>query len=259
MKSASHRPKVPSDGFAREATAFSEAIDDTPSNALTACAGWRAHELTAHLVAAGIELAHNLEAYAEHRPVPATRGFQEREAPYRILADAKLRAKLPRSIARAARALDAVLVSEPDAVVAWTGRRMVVNTFLTHLRSEFALHRWDLVGDDELSEKLLAQPELTDHAVEVLGRALVTRGVASVPIGFRAVIASPGSLDVVALSDEGGVRLTRADQPYSPDVVGDPAARLLVLWGRRPNDPRRLQAAAGAPKLHQLQRLLAGY
>ena len=52
-------------------------------------------------------------------------------------------------------ALDAVLNLQPDAVVPWTGREMVVATFITHTRSELALHRWDLVGDDDVSAVLL--------------------------------------------------------------------------------------------------------
>lgn len=251
--------EAPSSGFAAEATAFFEAIDDTSPDSLSACAGWTAHEISAHIAAAATELARNLEAYGEHRPVPATRGFEEREAPYRSLADEELRMELPRSITRAAKALDAVLVAEPGAVVPWTGRHMVVKTFVTHLRSEFALHRWDLLGDDETSWRLLAQPELTDHAVEVLGRVLVSRGMKAVPAGFRAVIASPGSSDVVALADEDGARLTRGGEPAEPSIVGDAGARLLMLWGRRPNDPRRLQATQGAQVLDRLQRFLAGY
>ncbi|MHB1088314.1 MAG: hypothetical protein ACYC19_06075 [Acidimicrobiales bacterium] len=68
----------------------------------------------------------------------------------------RLRTQLPISIERAAVALDAVLNSQPDAVVTWTGREMVVATFITHTRSELALHRWALVGDDDVSAVLLA-------------------------------------------------------------------------------------------------------
>ena len=37
------------------------------------------------------------------------------------------------------------------------------------MRSEFALRRWDVAGDDEISLQLLSQPELTHHAIDVLG------------------------------------------------------------------------------------------
>ena len=37
-----------------------------------------------------------------------------------------------------------------------------------HSRSEAAIHRWDVAGSDAVSDELLSQPELTDHAVGVL-------------------------------------------------------------------------------------------
>ena len=203
-------------------------MEVTPPDALTGCEKWRAHEVAAHLVAGAVEIALNLEAYGEGQTAPATRGFEEREAPYRAMGDADLRAVLPRSIERVAEALDAVLSAEPDAVVPWTGRQMVVATFVTHLRSELAIHRFDLVGDDETGTKLLGQPELTDHAVAVLGRALVARGAAAAPAGFAAVIAAPGASDLAVVVDRDGPRLERSDARLEPVVVGDPAARLLL-------------------------------
>ena len=249
----------PSDGFAVEAAAFLEALEATAPDALTGCALWRAHELAAHLGAGALEIALNLEACGEGRPVPATRGFEEREAPYRAMEDAALRAALPRAIERVAEVLDTVLGAEPDAVVPWTGRQMVVGSFVTHLRSELALHRFDLVGDDETSQSLLGQSELTDHAVTVLGRALLARGAASAPSGFSAVIAAPGASDLAVVVDGDGPRLERSDADLEPAVIGDPAARLLLLWGRQPGDPRRLAAPGGVEVLATLRSLLAGY
>ncbi len=249
----------PSEGFATEVEAFLEALEGTSPDALTACAQWRAHDVAAHLGGGAVEVALNLEAYAEGRPVPATRGFEEREAPFRAMADSALRAALPRSIERVAAALDTVLAAEPDAVVPWSGRQMVVATFVTHLRSEFALHRFDLVGDDETSIALLAQPELTDHAVSVLGRALVARGAGSVMPNFTAVIAAPDARDVVVVVDGDGPRLERSDASLEPAVVGDSAARLLLLWGRQPGDPRRLAAPGGTEVLAAVRSLLVGY
>jgi len=249
----------PFDGFAVEAAAFLEALEVTPPDALTGCAQWRAHEVAAHLGAGAVEIALNLEAYGEGRPVPATRGFEKREAPYRSMEDAELRSELPHCLERVAAALDAVLGAEPDAVVPWTGRQMVVATFVTHLRSELALHRFDLVGDDETSRSLLGQPELTDHAVAVLGRALVARGATAAPAHFAAVIAAPGASDLAVVVDGDGPRLQRSDARLEPAVVGDPAARLLLLWGRQPGDPRRLVAPGGVKVLGTLRSLLAGY
>jgi len=252
----------PSDGLQLEAGAFLEAVESSPPDALTGCSLWRVHEVVAHLGAGAVEIAKNLEAYGEGKPVPATKGFEEREAPYRAMEDAELRALLPRAIERVAAALDAVLTAEPDAVVPWTGRQMVVATFVTHLRSEFALHRFDLVGDDEISQSLLGQPELTDHAVTVLGRALLARGTGSAsepPVGFTAAIGAPDTRDVVVVIDSDGARLERSDADPNVAVIGDAAARLLLLWGRQPGDPRRLSAPGGVEVLAGLRSLLAGY
>jgi hypothetical protein len=207
-----------SGGFSLAAGAFLEALEETPPDALTGCALWRAHEVVAHLDAGLIEIARHLEAAAEGRPIPTTRGFEEREAPYRAMEDRALRADLLRSIGRVAAALDAVLERDPAAVVPWTGRQMRVASFVTHLRSEFALHRFDLVGDDQTGRELLGQPELTDHAVAVLGRALLARGANRVAAGFSAVIAAPGS---------------------GPVVVGDPELSLEASpsGGRHVHDP----------------------
>ncbi|WP_276970832.1 maleylpyruvate isomerase N-terminal domain-containing protein [Ferrimicrobium acidiphilum] len=253
------RNPSPSNNLAYEATAFLEALGDTAPDALTMCSLWRAHEVAAHLAAGALEIALNLEAYGDGRPIPVTRGFDEREMPFRAMDDPRLRVELQSNIGRVGKALDAVLSLDPNAVVPWTGRQMVVATFVTHLRSEFALHRFDLVGEDSTSTSLLGQPELTDHAVDVLGRALLARGAGSAPADFRAVLAAPGASQVTIVVDEGGPRLERNDTPLEPEVTGDPAARLLLLWGRHPADPRRLEAPGGADTLGVLRSLLAGY
>jgi hypothetical protein len=254
---------LPSAGMDREADAFFAALEQTAPDACCACAGWTAHELVAHLVAVAIEVALNLEAYGEGRQVPATRSFEEREAPWRANDAAMVRRALPGALVRMGAALDAVLRQDPDAVVPWTGRQMVVATFVTHLRSELALHRFDLVGDDEVGMLLLSQPELTTHAVSVLGRPLLARGSASHPgLGdaVRLTLAAPGEPDVVVVADATGAHLELADTGSSePTVTSDPAARLLVIWGRRPGDPRRVRAPGGAAMLGRLQGLLAGY
>ena len=250
---------TPSTSFKCEANAFLAALERTSPDAITACSGWTAHEIVAHLAAAGIEVALNLEAYGEGRSIPSTRGFEEREAPFREMNDHLLRLELPKSIARMSSALDAVLSNEPDAVVPWTGRQMVVKTFLTHLRSEFAIHRFDLIGDDEITKELLAQPDLTNHAVTVLGKALLLRASNPESRAFRATIASPGASDVAVVVDAEGSRLIHAEDLSEPSVIGDQAARLLFLWGREPGDPSRLKAPGGPDVLRRLQTLLAGY
>lgn len=252
-------PEKPSAALVAEASAFFAAVDTCPPGSTTSCHGWTAHEIVAHLTAAALEVSLTLEAHNEGRPVPATRGFEEREAPYRAMEDGRLRRELPRCLDRVGKALDAVLIAQPDAVVPWTGRQMVVRTFIPHVRSELTLHRWDLVGDDDTGTVLLAQEALTDHAVVVLGRALVARGAQSVDHELRITIGAENTDNVVAIIDSDGARLERASTNGEPAVDADPAARLLLLWGRRPADPRRINALGGAHSLTQLQDLLAGY
>ena len=55
-----------------------------------------------------------------------------------------------------------------------------------------------------------------------------------------------------------GPRLERSEARLKPTVVGDPAARLLLLWGRQCGDPRRLVAPGGVEAL-ATRSLLAGY
>ena len=51
---------------------------------------------------------------------------------------------------RALVALEA-LADTDDPAFEFTGRRFTIAQLLTHTRSESALHRWDIVGDDDIS------------------------------------------------------------------------------------------------------------
>src|SRR5438874_1973944 len=77
-----------------EATALLLTLADTAPDAPTACVGWAAHELVAHLAAGAAEMAALVEDVAAGRPSRPTQGFAEREAPFRALADEELRARL---------------------------------------------------------------------------------------------------------------------------------------------------------------------
>src|SRR5262249_28337346 len=70
--------------------AFGKALGSMDPEGPTRCAGWTVHELTAHLAAGSAELADliELELGSGSRP---TRDFDDREAPYRALAPARLR------------------------------------------------------------------------------------------------------------------------------------------------------------------------
>src|SRR5450432_3787274 len=87
----------------------------TPARRLTACRGWTAHELVAHLAAGAAEEADIIEAHfaGEHRP---TRGFEDREPPFRVLADVDLRDRLVVEVARLTVALEKLARDGTDRV-----------------------------------------------------------------------------------------------------------------------------------------------
>jgi hypothetical protein len=57
---------------------------------------------------------------------------------------------------------------------------------------------------------------------------------------------------------QAGLELTssEADEPW---VELDPAARTLVIWGRRPDQRGRFRSHVSEPELRRLQALLSGY
>jgi hypothetical protein len=219
----------------------------TPPHRLTACRGWTAHELVAHLAAGAAEEADIIEAHfaGETRP---TRNFEEREPPYRALPDADLRDRLVAEAARLAVGLEKLSQGGDDRV-AFTGREMSAADFANHSRSECSLHRWDLVGRDDVGWTMLSQPSLTKHAVGVLS-AMSTLPEAPVnrvhadERDVRVIMRSAPHDDVVVTIAD--ATLTLGLQPMSdiaPDVELDAAARLLLLWGRRePSAPIDLHA-----------------
>jgi len=245
-----------------EAEAFLDARQHTAPEVVSACEGWTAHEVTAHLAAACAEVTRHLQPYLHGEQVPATRILEEREPPYRALDDAALLARLETEDATMRAHIGQVLAADPDAVIPWTGRQMAVAKFLPHLRNEFAIHRWDFVGDDEMSSRLLAQPELTSHAVGVLGQILLRRGRQHDPApdeDFHVRLRSGDSdLRVVVQAGQAYLQQTdeQADEPY---VELDPAARTLFIWGRRPDGRGRIRSHLRQPALARLQALLSGY
>jgi hypothetical protein len=246
-----------------EAEAFLDARQHTAPEVVSACEGWTAHEVTAHLAAAAAEITRHLEPYLQGEAVPETRTFEEREPPYRAMGDASLRRRLEAEEHRMRSIIEQVLAQEPDAVIPWTGRRMAVAKFLPHMRNEFAVHRWDFVGDDETSTELLGQPELTEHAVTVLGRLLLVRGAEQDPFpgqDFCVRLRAEQGHDVVLVVEDGRPRLELAgDDTDDPHIELDPAARTLLIWGRRPDQRGRVRSHVDEPTLRRLQALLSGY
>ena len=256
----------------REAQAFLDARRHIGPDQVSACAGFTAHEVTAHLTAIFTEVTGHLRPYLEGQPIPATRTFEEREPPFRALDDAALLDRFDTEERAFRELVDQVLAGEPDAVIPWTGRRMAVAAFPTHLRNELTLHRWDLVGDDDIGDGLLAQPELTVHSVGVLGEILVRRGREHDPEPDRELhvrLRTPGTpdlaLDLDGPSDSeagrAGLRVcAEDDRPEdAPRLELDAAARVLVIWGRRPARPGRVHSLVDQPTLARVHALLSGY
>lgn len=123
------------------------------------------------------------------------------------------------------------------------------------------MHRWDVVGEDETGVELLAQPDLTEHAVGVLGEILLRAGRRGDPRpddDFDVHLRSPRARAVRVRVLDGRAALELTDEHDRPHVDLDAAARTLVIWGRRPG-PGRMRSHLTRPDLTRLQTLLGGY
>jgi len=246
-----------------EALAFFETIDAADPSALSACDGWTAHDVAAHVAGIAVEVNRHLAPHLEGDAVPTTRSFEEREAPLRALDHAELLRRLEAEETQMRALVTEALAQDPEAVIPWTGRQMAVATFIAHLRNEHAIHRWDMVGDDEVSVALLGQPALTKHSVAVLGEILLRAGRTHDPepdAPFAARLHVAGRTDLVVLVDDGVALLQWATgASEEPGVVMDAAARHLFIWGRRPERPGRIHSSIPQSRLARLQILLSGY
>ena len=245
-----------------EAAAFVATLDSVNPQQMTKASEWTAHELVAHLAAGAAEIARNVSAFNEGgaEAVPATRELEEREVPYREMDFVSLCSALSEHQGQMMAAINVAITNDAGAVTPWAGRQMPVGAFVSHVRSEFTLHRWDLVGDDDVSNQMLAQPELTAHAVMALGEALASRGLAAGAQG-QVRLTSPGQPDIL-VSPSGAVFAdleSDAGDGEGPAIESDSAARLLLLWGRTPDQPGRVLIPGGVRQLQVLRGLLAGY
>ncbi|HZA88461.1 MAG TPA: maleylpyruvate isomerase N-terminal domain-containing protein [Acidimicrobiales bacterium] len=226
-----------------ELKALADVLGDLEPTAPTACADWTVHDLVAHLAAGAKEVAELIEEYLAGQPARPTRGFDERERPFRAFTHPDLLAALAEQSRRKIAALEVLAGRGDRPAVAFTGTTMTATQFQKHARSEAALHRWDLVGDDSVCDQLLSQPDLTRHAVNVLNAMPVLDESARIrqsPAPRRIVLTSSGQPDVVIETGTAGARFALVevedrDGPAKGDIVvaTDAANRLLVLWGRR--------------------------
>jgi uncharacterized protein (TIGR03083 family) len=222
----------------REPPALAAALEHAEPSAPTACAGWTAHDIAAHLAAGAKEMADLIEEHLAGRPPRATQGYEERERPFRALDQDELLDRMVEHSRRNVAATRALSERSGAASVVFTGTELTAEQLMTHARSEAAIHRWDLVGDDDVSDELLAQPELTDHAVRVLkgmpSLAESARFRRPVSVG-RILLRSTGYPDVVVVTGD-PPRFELVDSGHtdgSAIVTTDAANRLLIIWGRR--------------------------
>jgi hypothetical protein len=201
-----------------------------------------------------------LGAHLAGEPV-ATRGFSEREGPLRALGDADLWDALHDRMA----ALNEVAAAAEDIPaetdVAWTGRSMRVPWFAEHMREELVPHGWDITGDTPAAQARLAEPWMTSHSVAAVGRPLLAKGAEQLGPGERieARLRVPGTDDIVLTADAGQITIVMAGPEGPATLETDAAARVLLLWGRRPGDPSRIASGAGPEILGRVRRLLSGY
>ena len=222
--------------------AIMAALRELPATAPTACEGWTAHHVAAHLAAGSREIADLAEDRAAGRAARPTRAFEERERPYRAMTYADVLEDLGVQTRRKLAAYDALAKVNDEPCIDFTGTTITVDELTTHSRSEATLHRWDLVGDDALADEMLADPGLTAHAVKVLNRmpglSESVRSIAARAAAHgspRIVLRAAGSPDVgLDTSGCGHAELGAADSLRGDIIVTtDAANRLLVLWGRR--------------------------
>ena len=192
---------------------FAEAVHDRRPDAGTWCEAWTVRDIVIHQTGNAEELSRVLGAHLEGEPVD-TRGFEEREAPFRALDNGDLWSSFVDRMARLGEVAAAAEELSDDTDVGWTGRTMKVPWFAEHMREELVLHGWDITGDDPSAQSRLGQWWMTEHSVEAVG---------------------------------------------APTLETDAAARVLLLWGRRPADPGRICSSVGPAALGRLRTLLSGY
>jgi uncharacterized protein (TIGR03083 family) len=241
----------------RESLELIRTLADADPAARTACTQWSVHDLVAHLAAGAKENADLIEDALAARPARPTRTFAEREPAFVAMPDNELRQELMRQSGRKIAAVTALADRGPEATYQFTGRPFTAALARTHGRSEAAIHRWDIAGDDEISMELLAAPELTKHAVEMLNtlpilcEAPLSRARAAEIRKLRIVLRSPAQPDVVLDINPQSASFDLADVDQSADgdavVTTDPAHRLLAIWGRR--SPNHLVTITADPAL----------
>lgn len=239
---------------------FVDAVQRRRPDAGTWCEAWTVRDIVIHQAGNAEELARVLGAHLAGEPV-GTRAFEEREAPLRTLGDSDLWDALGDRMATLTRVAAAADDVSADTDVAWTGRTMKVPWFAEHMREELVLHGWDITGDDAAAQARLAEPWMTTHSVLAVGRPLLAKGAKNLAPGDRidARLRVPDADDIVVHAEADRTRIELADPDGPATLETDAAARVLLLWGRRPADPSRICSRVGPETLGRVRQLLSGY
>jgi len=246
-----------------EAVAFFAALESVPPQAVTACRGWTAHEVIAHLASGADALANQIEAHLEHKSIPEFGSWEQREPRYRAIEDDRLRGRLVQAEQRMSACFDELLKASAETVIEQVGFGFPVGELVLHMRQEFAVHLWDLVGDNAETAALLGQPELLGHSVRMLSRPLLANGLQrdpnpKAPLSVRVRCDGHPDLQVTVQDGAGQIGLVLPAEPAEM-TAADPAARLLLVWGRRVPDSRRMRSNLPLDVLLRVQTILAGY
>jgi len=239
---------------------FIDAVQQRRPDTGTWCEAWTVRDMVVHQAGNAEELARVLGAHLTGEPV-ATRGFDEREGLLRAMNEADLWAALHRNMALLNEVAEAADEVPADTDVAWTGRTMKAPWFAEHMREELVLHGWDITGDDAAAQARMAQLWMTTHTVLAVGKPLLTKGVKQLRPGERieARLRVAGADDVVVSADTDSTSVELAEPDGPATLETDAAARVLLLWGRRPADPSRIRSRVGPQALGPLRALLSGY
>ena len=242
---------------------FLDAVQQRRPDTGTWCEAWTVRDMVVHQAGNAEELARVLGAHLVGEPV-GTRSFEEREGPLRALNDADLWDALHDRMATLNEVAAAAEGVPADTDVAWTGRNMKVPWFAEHMREELVLHGWDITGDCDTSPAFqtgLGEPWMTTHSVLAVGRPLLAKGAKQLRRGARieARLRVPDTDDILISADADQTYIGMADPEGPATLETDAAARVLLLWGRRPGDPSRICSGAGPEILGQVRRLLSGY
>jgi hypothetical protein len=104
---------------------------------------------------------------------------------------------------------------------------------------------------------------MTEHSVIAVGAPLLARGFAKLGLGpgehIEGRLRVPGHDDIAITADHNGATIKMATPDGAATLETDAAARVLLLWGRRPADPSRVCNKVGPATLGRIRNLLAGY